>query len=279
MFPSDDPFDILVVDDEPGLLNLARIYLEMQGGLRITTVPSAKAALEMLASRRFDAVVSDYQMPGMDGIELLKQFRARQINVPFILFTGRGREDVAIAALNNGADFYIQKGGEPVAQFAELRNALVHAIHRRGAEELVQSIVDNAPMMIMIVDEERRIQTFNRAVLDFTKMSPLEVAGLRCGLALDCANSREDVRGCGYSSHCDDCRLWNAIKRTISTGERCRRVEAVIASNSADDGKKVLMISTAPIRSFGKDLALVFLEDFTEFRLKQPVVRSTFDHN
>ena len=82
--------------------------------------------------------------------------------MPFILFTGRGREDVAIAAQNNGADFYVQKGGEPVSQFAELMNAILYCVHRKSAEELVQGIVDNAPLMIMIVDEDRRIQTFNR---------------------------------------------------------------------------------------------------------------------
>ena len=145
LFLPDSSFDILIVDDEPGLLNLARTYLEMEQGLRIITASSAPQAMELILSRHFDAVVSDYQMPGMDGIELLKLVRSKRINVPFVLFTGRGREDVAIAALNNGADFYIQKGGEPVAQFAELRNAIMHSIHRKSAEELVQSIVDNAP--------------------------------------------------------------------------------------------------------------------------------------
>jgi PAS domain-containing protein len=226
--------------------------------------------MELITSRHFDAVVSDYQMPGMDGIELLKLVRSKRINVPFILFTGRGREDVAIAALNNGADFCIQKGGEPVAQFAELRNAILYSVHRKSAEEMVQSIVDNAPLMIMIVDEERRIQTFNRAVLEFTGMNAREVLGVRCGLAFDCGNSKQNGLGCGFSSYCDECKLWGAVKRTIATGGKCLRVEAVIpAPEGKGDGKTVLMVSTAPIRMHGKDLALVFLEDLTEFRRKR----------
>jgi CheY-like chemotaxis protein len=246
-------------------LNLAKTFLEMEPGLRITTSTSGMQALQMINSRDFDAIVSDYQMPGMDGIELLKVVRSKQVNVPYVLFTGRGREDVAIAALNNGADFYIQKGGEPMAQYAELRNAIMHAIRKKGAEELVQSIVENAPLMIMIVDEERRIQTFNKAVLEFTNMSPREVFGLRCGLAFKCINSRENVQGCGYSSHCDECRLWDAIKRTINTGEKCLRVEMVIPTpEEQGGGEKVLMVSTAPIRSYGKSLALVFLEESSE---------------
>lgn len=239
----------------------------MEQGLRITTASSARKAMELIESRHFDVVVSDYQMPRMDGIELLKLLRSKRINVPFVLFTGWGREDVAIAALNNGADYNIQKGGEPVAQFAELRNAIMHSIHRKSAEELAQGIVDNAPLMIMIVEEDRRIQTFNRAVLEFTGMTAREVIGLRCGLAFNCGNARQNELGCGFSSGCDDCKLWGAVKRTIETGEKCLRVRAVIPiPEGKGDGKMILMVSTAPIRTYRKDLALVFLKDLTEFR-------------
>ncbi len=77
--------------------------------------------------------------------------------------------------------------------------------------------------MIMIVDEERRIQTFNPAVLEFTGMTAREVVGVRCGLAFDCGNSKQNGLGCGFSSNCDDCKLWGAVKRTIATGEKCLR--------------------------------------------------------
>ena len=59
-------------------------------------------------------------MPGMDGIKFLKAVRAQYPVLPFIIFTGRGREEVAMEALNCGADRYIQKGGDPKSQFTEL---------------------------------------------------------------------------------------------------------------------------------------------------------------
>ncbi|MDD1720218.1 MAG: PAS domain S-box protein [Methanoregulaceae archaeon] len=125
---------VLYVDDEPDLLALGKIFLERTGDISVTTTESAASALELLGREPFDAVISDYLMPDMDGIELLKEVRQRFADLPFILFTGRGREEVVIAAINNGADFYIQKGGDPASQFAELSHKVRQALRRRMAE-------------------------------------------------------------------------------------------------------------------------------------------------
>ncbi len=128
---------ILFVDDEPDLLELSRIYLESPGGIAVDTAPSARRALDFLNTTRFDVVVSDFQMPDMDGIEFLQYIRTHQGSLPVILFTGKGREEVVIAAINNGADYYLQKGGEPDAQFAELRRKIELAVERRRSEEKI----------------------------------------------------------------------------------------------------------------------------------------------
>ena len=60
------------------------------------------------------------------------------MSIPFILFTGRGREEVVIEALNSGADFYLQKGGEPVAQFKELEHKVKEAVRRARAENALR---------------------------------------------------------------------------------------------------------------------------------------------
>ena len=102
-------YSVLYVDDEEALLEIAKLFLERSGEFAFETTLSAKGALELLASRPFDAIISDYQMPGMDGIELLKKVRSMHGDIPFILFTGKGREEVVIQAINHGADFYLQK--------------------------------------------------------------------------------------------------------------------------------------------------------------------------
>ena len=125
---------VLYVDDEPGLLEIGKIFLELTGDFNVVLQESASAALDLLRTVHFDAVISDYQMPEMDGIEFLGRVRQEFGQIPFILFTGRGREEVVILALNRGADFYLQKGGEPESQFAELAHKIRQAVHRRNAD-------------------------------------------------------------------------------------------------------------------------------------------------
>lgn len=125
----------LLVDDEPQLQELTKFYLEKSKGITVTCVSSAKEAAALMAEHAFDAVICDYQMPEMDGLEYLKELRGQNNKIPFVLFTGKGREDVAIEALNSGADFYLQKGGEPVSQFAELTSMVKTAVAARRAEK------------------------------------------------------------------------------------------------------------------------------------------------
>jgi PAS domain S-box-containing protein len=130
-----DRMRILYVDDETALLDIGKLFLERTGDFSVTTIGSTPAALAHLKIEKFDAIISDYQMPEMDGITFLKQFKASGNSTPFIIFTGRGREEVVIEALNSGADFYIQKGGEPKSQFADLSHKIRQAIARKRAEE------------------------------------------------------------------------------------------------------------------------------------------------
>ena len=124
---SDEPMtiDILYVDDETPFLEMVKLFLEKDGNFNIHVFDSARLALEALESRKFDAIVSDYLMPETDGIEFLKALRKSGDRTPFILLTGKGREEVAIEALNSGADYYLNKGGDPKSQFAELRNMII----------------------------------------------------------------------------------------------------------------------------------------------------------
>ena len=152
-------YSVLYVDDEPVLLELGKTFLEMSGSLSVETALSAADAIELLKTHAVDCIISDYQMPEMDGIAFLKYIRLHLDSLPFILFTGRGREEVVIAAFSNSADFYLQKGGDPTAQFVELKHNVKLAIERRWTQdELKESrqrlsdIINHLPDATLAID-------------------------------------------------------------------------------------------------------------------------------
>lgn len=178
-------FCILAVDDEPMFLELSRIYLEQSGDLRVETATSPLQALDMLSKTPYDAVVADYEMPEMNGIALLKEVRRRGMETPFIIFSGRGCEEVVIEALNNGADFYLQKdGGNPSARFAELQNMILQAVRRRRAEvevqragDLYRSVFEHTGSATIIIEGDMTIALANSEAVRLSGYSREEVEG------------------------------------------------------------------------------------------------------
>jgi len=129
---------VIYVDDEIELLNLGKIFLEMKGNFKVDTVPSAQEALKKIKKNSYDVVISDYSMPKMNGIEFLTVLRKDYPKLPFIIFTGKGREDVVIEAFEKGADFYLQKGGAPKPQFAELAHKIEMVVERKRKDAILQ---------------------------------------------------------------------------------------------------------------------------------------------
>ncbi|MDD4409856.1 MAG: response regulator [Candidatus Pacebacteria bacterium] len=127
---------VLYVDDEEALLSLGKMFLEKTDELLVETANSAKEAIKLLEHRKFQVIISDYQMPDMDGIQFLKYVNSNFLKrPPFIIFTGKSREEIAIEALNNGAERYVQKGGEAKSQFAVLIDAVKTAYHQKELED------------------------------------------------------------------------------------------------------------------------------------------------
>jgi len=160
---STSPLTILYVDDEPLLLQATKAYLEHLG-FHVETTDSGLKALGLLSEKHYDAIVSDYQMAGMDGITLLKEIRSRNPDIPFILYTGRGREEVVIEAIDNGADFYVQKGGKPAPQFKELTHKIRIAVQKKQdrkalmeSELRFRSLIQNSSDIIRILDKDGTI--------------------------------------------------------------------------------------------------------------------------
>lgn len=175
--------NVLVVDDEPCLVEIAQIYLE-KNNFCTDYAYSVDEALQKIDQYPYDVIVSDYQMPEKDGIELLKQVRATRPSLPFILFTGRSREEIVILALNEGADFYIQKGGDPKAQFMELSHKIYRAVERRNdavaieeRNEILGAILAASPFGISLV-KNRTVQWVNASLALMLGYQTRELLGM-----------------------------------------------------------------------------------------------------
>lgn len=170
---------ILIVDDEPDILEQAKIFLEKEREkFDIKTASSAEKALEKLNGEEFDGIVSNYQMPGMDGLEFLEIIREeKNSDIPFIIFTGKGREEVAIEALNFGADRYLQKGGDPKSQYGVLADAILRETKRWRSKMKYRNLFETTPELIAQVSEDGTILTANRSFAESFNSTVEEILG------------------------------------------------------------------------------------------------------
>ncbi len=125
---------VLFVYNATVILEISKIFLERTGEFEVDGTRLAIDALEQLKVRAYDAVVSDYEMPEMNGIEFLKNVRSKDPDIPFIMFSELGGAGVAADALKNGADFCIAKGGSPKIMYMDLMEKIKTALKQRGKE-------------------------------------------------------------------------------------------------------------------------------------------------
>ncbi|UUX92504.1 PAS domain S-box protein [Methanoplanus endosymbiosus] len=162
---------VLYVDDEPILLKGGKIFLEKNGELAVTTCDNADDAIKLISEKPFDAIISDIQMPGLDGISFLRHIRKRGDNTPFIIFTGKGHEELVIDALNGGADYYLEKGKNPGVQFIKISEEVIHLVDRKRSEALAKSFFYTHTDLMFVKDENFRYITANDANLKFFGIS------------------------------------------------------------------------------------------------------------
>jgi PAS domain S-box-containing protein len=175
---------VLVIDDEKLLLNATRSFLEKFGNMQVRTASSSKEALGILTSSTFDAIVVDCYLPEISGIELLKILRAKGDTTPLIMFTGVGRENAAIEALNNGADFFLKKGDSPSTEFRELVHMINRAVERRFvgrslgiSDKVLSDAINFFQEAAFAIDREGKVIAWNQAMAEFTGIDQKDMIG------------------------------------------------------------------------------------------------------
>jgi PAS domain S-box-containing protein len=175
---------VLHVDDDPEFLAVAAAHLERaDGSFEVLTAEDAATGLDRLAETDVDCVVSDYRMPGADGIEFLERVRAAHPDLPFVLFTGEGSETVASEAISAGVTDYLQKG-TGTAQYEVLANRVRNAVERRRADREVkrlgrqfEALYDNPLVFAAVLEPDGTVRSVNETAEAATGVAAVDCEG------------------------------------------------------------------------------------------------------
>ncbi|MBI5189193.1 MAG: response regulator [Nitrospirae bacterium] len=178
---------ILHVDDDPEITTITKLLLSRQApGVKIATASSGQEVLEYLGREQVDCILSDYQMPGMDGMELLDRVRERTPRLPFIFLTGQGNEEVASEAFKHGANDYFTKD-VGFAHFTRLINSIEQAVKqsaaveaRARAEKEWEDTFNAISESITIQSTDFTVLRANRSTCEMLGMSQDEIVGRKC---------------------------------------------------------------------------------------------------
>jgi PAS domain S-box-containing protein len=140
---------ILCVDDEPFVLEILEDFFKREPGFSVKACSNATDALGLLNTQHFDTVIADFGLPDMDGINLLRETRAGGFSGLFIIITGKHRAHVAIDALNNGADYYVQKGGGIVNDMEALVDFIKKGVGKIRAD---RALLESASLYRSIIE-------------------------------------------------------------------------------------------------------------------------------
>jgi two-component system, sensor histidine kinase and response regulator len=151
---------VLIVDDDVALLDALPEALRLRmGGVTVETADSAAAALDRITDRDYDAIVTDIRMPGMDGLKLLDEIRTRKPDIPTLIITGHGDNDLVVHALRGGARDFIQKPIDRDYFVAALYRAIrEHVATRRNKarQEAMESWADELERIVEKLERELR---------------------------------------------------------------------------------------------------------------------------
>ncbi len=172
-------YQVLHVDDDHAFLDITNEFLNR--ALSDTTIHSTtdiEQAQTLLENQSIGCIVSDYDMPGMDGLEFLETVREEYPDLPFILYTGKGSEEIASKAVNAGVTGYLQKGGPD--QHRRLGNRVEHAITEYRAQvesQRYSTVLEALGYPVYVVDENEQFTYINDAFVELAGYSREELIG------------------------------------------------------------------------------------------------------
>lgn len=269
--PPDSPsLKILLVDDEEIVLKATCDYLVTCFGFDVDITESGELALTMLARTQYDAIIADYDMDEMSGLDLLSTIRKNGDQTPFIMFTGKGREEVVIASFELGADGYVQKGGEIRSQFAELAQKVKVTVQNKRTTTALQE-QDNRRQMLFETMEQGVIYQDRNGIITEANPAAERILGIpyehmigATSLEKRWSVIREDYSPIAYEEQ--------PSIRAFREGRKISNVVVGIASPLSHDYRWILLNST-PLYHDGEDTPFQVYSIFTDITERKKAER------
>jgi PAS domain S-box-containing protein len=268
-----DTTRILHIDDQPDFGDLVKTCLEREDNtFEVLTETTPNDGLERLTEETVDCIVSDYEMPEADGLEFLEAVRESFPEIPFILFTGKGSEEIASTAITKGVTDYLQKSGG-LEQYEVLANRIRNSVNQHRTRrkfkrnrKFLRQILDLSPAAILVSDEQENIIRANERAETTLDLPEAEITN----------RSFNDTEWDIVDE--DGNPLPNDLipfKRVLETGNPVNNVEHGI---QRPDGEVVwLSINAAPLwdESDSMRYVIAVLSDVTDREHQKRILQST----
>ncbi|MFC7072002.1 PAS domain S-box protein [Halovenus rubra] len=255
---------ILHVDDDPSILDItAELLSDIDDTFEITSATGPDEALDILEETAIDCIVSDYDMGKRDGIEFLEVVRDRYQKLPFILFTGKGSEEVASEAISAGVTDYLQKKGT-VDQYTLLANRINNAINAREASRNskrrmreFETLITSAPVPMAVVNESGDVLYLNGSAQNT--------------LCVDGPRTDTNLSFLEFVHPEDRAARRDSIERAADTREATQTREFRLLTRDGDE--RIVMGSVVPSAFDGQSVAQLVFTDVTAQREREAELR------
>ncbi|WP_336357669.1 PAS domain S-box protein [Haloarcula sp. CGMCC 1.6347] len=179
-----DAVRVLHVEDDPEFASMTAAFLSRTDDrFDVISATSASEGLTRLSEEPIDCVVSDFDMPGQDGIEFLESVRAVDEDLPFILFTGKGSEEVASEAISAGVTDYLQKQ-QGTDQYTILANRIANAVEQYRSQRALDAsrkrlslFIDKSPLGVIEWDESFEVVQVNEKGEEILRRGEADLVG------------------------------------------------------------------------------------------------------
>ncbi len=243
-----DTISVLHIDDEPSFSDMVATFLEREDDrFTVQTATSPDEGLDILANSSLDCIVSDYEMPQMDGLEVLKEVREKHPDLPFILYTGKGSEEIASEAVSAGVTDYLQKGSG-TSQYTVLANRIINAVEQYHSQreldesrERLSLFFDQSPLGVIEWDDQFHFQRVNEAAQEILGRSEEDLIG-ESWKTIVSESDRDDVEAV-ISDILDTSGGYHSINKNVTgAGDRivCEWHNRVVTD---DEGEPVAVFS------------------------------------